>query len=346
MTRRQFVVSACAASRIAAQESTFSAAARLVLLDVQVIDRDTGKVLDSLLPDDFQVEDEGRLREIAIFEYGSLPLDLALMVDVSGSMTEASRAMVQTLRWAVQDLQPLDRVALLTFSKSSTIVLPFTESRAKLLEEAERAVRHTSRLEPGTRLYDALVAAAGLFREEGKSAPDRRRAILAVTDDKELNSTSKADSVITALLESNAPANAVVINTREPSRRRTITRVGIPIPGVPPIVDDRQRPAPKRAYLSMERIVAETGGELTNRREREDFLGEMFARIRSRYLLGFYADTGPREAGFHRLSVRLSAARQRDFPHALIRSRTGYYTTRGDRTASAVPVERFHNPFG
>lgn len=107
--------------------------------------------------------------------------------------------------------------------------------------------------------------------------------------------------------------------------RRRITRLGVPIPGVPPITDDRQLPPPKHVYLSMERIVAETGGEMTKRREREDFLGEMFARIRSRYLLGFYADTETGGAMFHRLTVRLSPARQRDDPRALVRAPTGHY---------------------
>jgi VWFA-related protein len=324
MTRRHFALSACATFRIAAQQAIFRAETRLVLLDVQVIDRDSGKTLNSLLRDDFQVEDDGRLQEVKIFEYASTPLDLMLLVDVSGSMIEASRAMVQTLRWAVQDLRSSDRVALITFSKNSSVVLPFTDSRSKLLEAAERAVEHTSRLEQGTRLYDALVTAAGLFRAEGRAVPDRRRAVLAVTDDKESNSKSKAQTVITELLESNAIANAVVINTREPAGRRRITRLGVPIPGVPPITDDRQ-PPPKHVYLSMERIVAETGGEMTNRREREDFLGEVFARIRSRYLLGFYADTETGGAVFHRLTVRLSPARQRDYPRALVRARTGYY---------------------
>lgn len=328
MTRRHFALSACATFRIAAQQATFHAEARLVLLDVQVIDRDSGKILDSLLRDDFRVEDDGRLQEVKLFEYASTPLDLVLLVDVSGSMIEASRAIVQTLRWAVQDLRSSDRVALITFSKNSTVVLLFTESRSKLLEAAERAVEHTSRLEQGTQLYDALVTAAGLFRAEGKAVPDRRRAVLTVTDDKESNSKSKAQAVITELLESNAIANAVVINTREPAGRRRITRLGVPIPGVPPITGDRQLPPPKHVYLSMQRIVAETGGEMTNRREREDFLGEIFARIRSRYLLGFYADTETGGPVFHRLTVRLSPARQRDYPRALVRTRTGYYAAR------------------
>lgn len=327
MTRRHFLLAICAAPPLAAQQPTFRSDTLLVLLDVQVVDRDSGKVLDSLRPDDFHVEDEGQFQEIRVFEYGSTPLDLVLLVDVSGSMIEASRAMVQTLRWAVQDLGTSDRVALVAFSKKPTVVLPFTESRTELLREAERVVAHTTRLEQGTRLYDALVSAAGLFRAEGRAVPDRRRAILVVTDDKESGSTAKADTVIGELLEASAPANAVVINTRDPAGRRRITRLGVPIPGVPPIIDDRQWPGPKQVYPYLERIVTETGGEMTNRREREDFLGEMFARIRARYLLGFYADLNDNQPAFHRVTVRLSPARQKEHPRALIRARSGYNAT-------------------
>lgn len=324
MTRRQFILSTSAVRCWASQEPIFRSETALVLIDAQVLNRDTGKVISSLNREDFEVLDEGEPREIKVFDFGSVALDLVLLLDVSGSMIEASRALVQTLRWAVEDLLPRDRVALMTFSAKPKIVLGLTQSRSELLREAESSVAHTLRLDQGTRLYDALAAAAELLRSEGKPSQDRRRAVLVLTDDKESRSKAKLEAVVTELLESNATANAVVIHTREPAGGGRITRIGIPIPGVPPIVDDRRKPAANRVYLSIERIVNETGGEMTSRREREDFLGEMFARIRSRYLLGFYPPSEINRPAFRRLTVRLGPAKQKEYPRALIRARAGY----------------------
>lgn len=76
----------------------------------------------------------------------------------------------------------------------------------------------------------------------------------------------------------------------------------------------------------MEHVVTETGGEMTRRNEREDFLGEMFSRLRAHYLLGFYPDATTVAGGFRGLTVRLSPERMKDYPSAVLRARSGYYS--------------------
>ncbi|MCL4486682.1 MAG: VWA domain-containing protein [Chloroflexi bacterium] len=324
-TRRQLILSVGLGARIAAQEPVFRADSRLVLLDVQVLERDGGKPIATLVRQDFEIDDEGRAREIRLFEFGSTPLDLVLLVDIGGSMIEASRAMAQTLGWAVQELRPGDRVAVATFSGKVTVVLPFSPPTNKIQQATQQAVQHISRVEPGTHLFDALAEGARLFQAEGPVPSPRRRALLAVTDDKESGSKMKIGPLIAALLKADAAVNAVIINTRDPQGGRRIARIGLPIPGVPPITDDRRLPGPKQVYHSMERVVNETGGEMTRRNEREDFLAEMFARIRARYLLGFYSDTLATPGSFRRVTLRLSQERAKQYPSAVMRARSGYY---------------------
>lgn len=195
------------------------------------------------------------------------------------------------------------------------------------VEAAERAVEHTSRLEQGTRLYDALVTAAHLFRAEGRAVPDRRRAVLAVTDDKESNSKSKAHTVITELLESNAVANAVVINTRA-SRQAAHYSIG---------AADSRRPSHYRrpAITSPQACLPLDGTDCRRDWRRDDKParagGLPAGDVRTHplaILTWLLQDTETSGTVFHRLTVRLSPARQRDYTRALVRARTGYYAAR------------------
>jgi VWFA-related protein len=326
LTRRHLLLSLGAGTPLAAQEPIFRADSRLVLMDVQVLERDGGKAIGTLAREDFEIQDEGHAQDIRIFEFGSTQVDLVLLVDVSGSMIEASRAMVQTLRWALLELGPEDRMALTAFSSHVNVVFPLSHPAAATVEAAQGAVQHISRVESGTHLYDALAEAARLCQVEGPATAQRRRAVLAVTDDKESGSKAKIGPLITDLLNADVVVNAVIINTCDPLGGGRIARIGLPIPGVPPITDDRRLPGPKQVYLSMERVVTETGGEISRRGEREDFLGEMFSRLRARYLLGFYPDATTVAGGFRRLTVRLSPARMKDYPSAVLRAHSGYYS--------------------
>lgn len=234
LSRRHLLLSLGAGARLAAQEPVFRADSRLVLMDVQVLERDGGKAISTLVREDFEIQDEGHMQEIRIVEFGSTPVDLVLLVDVSGSMIEASRAMVQTLRWARQDLGPEDRMALATFSSEVNVVFPFSHPTASTLESAQRAVQHISRVESGTHLYDALTEGARLFQVEGPVMAQRKRAMLAVNDDKESGSKVKIAPLIANVLKVDVVVNVVIINTRDPLGGGRVARIGLPIPGVRP----------------------------------------------------------------------------------------------------------------
>lgn len=196
VTRRAFAASAWAVSRCRGQEPVFRAETRLVVIDAQVVERRTGRVIEILTREDFVIEDEGEPQEIKVFDFGLTPLDLVLLIDVSGSMLDVSRTMAQALRQAVRELDAMDRVALIVFSNRAKVVLPLTESRTELQSGLEDALRMVTRRESGTRLYDALAQAARLLQAEGKPVAHRRRAVLAVTNDQESKSKATLEEII------------------------------------------------------------------------------------------------------------------------------------------------------
>src|SRR6186997_3176187 len=68
-----------------AQQATFSVRTEMVVLPVTVTDA-RGQSVAGLTSDRFRVYDDGRLRPIALFRGGEVPLIVGLIVDYSQSM--------------------------------------------------------------------------------------------------------------------------------------------------------------------------------------------------------------------------------------------------------------------
>ena len=96
----------------------------LVKVDVQVTARD-GKTISDLTQQDFTVFDENQPQPVAYFGRESEPLDLLLLLDVSGSMRRSLEDLAAGTRAALAQLHPGDRVALMLFSRRTNVVQPF-----------------------------------------------------------------------------------------------------------------------------------------------------------------------------------------------------------------------------
>ena len=60
-------------------------AANIVWVTVNVLHRD-GQLVTGLAASEFEIEDNGEKRDITVFRRDTIPIALALMIDVSGSM--------------------------------------------------------------------------------------------------------------------------------------------------------------------------------------------------------------------------------------------------------------------
>lgn len=119
-----------------------------------------------------------------------LPLSLAFVVDVSGSMAgiplektgASAKILVETI------LVPADRVALVTFSTDVDTRVPLTEAHEDLLRAWPVASEGQY-----THLYDALKRAI----EELRDAPAGKRAILLFSDGEDIGSSLTLEDVVT-----------------------------------------------------------------------------------------------------------------------------------------------------
>jgi VWFA-related protein len=170
-------------------QQTFRASADVVTIQASV--RDThGRVLRGLTPADFEIRDNGELRQIlSLRSDRQSPLSLALLVDMSGSMRVSAK--VAMARQAFDSLlaqlrQGQDEAAVFTFDSALHERQPFTTDLSKLKGTL-------TEFEPfgTTSLYDATAAAARRLA----SRTGAHKAIVVLTDGLDTSSAMTAAEV-------------------------------------------------------------------------------------------------------------------------------------------------------
>ena len=289
-----------------AQEPTFRAGVALVKVDAQVADHG-GRVVEGLTEEDFAVLDDGRPQKIAYFGKEEEPLDLVLLLDVSGSMHRHLELLAQTAQSALQQLYRSDRVAVVLFAKRAEVREPLTQDFRAVEQELRDAV-HTEALGSGTLINASVVAAAQYLQKQ----PVRgRRAVLIVTDNVSLNYLLPDEEVIRQLYAADAVLNGILIGKQK--------RPDPPKPG--------QYVNPDFTPSDVFKLAEQTGGEAMQAGKIGESFRNMIERIRARY--GIQYEAPPSEPGaFHLIRVELAPEARRRHHDAMVRARAGYYAAR------------------
>ncbi len=105
----------------------------LVNLNVSVFNSKLKMFVGSLAKEDFRVLENNEEQTVTYFASTDVPFDLVLVVDLSGS-TKEKRSLIKnsTLRF-IEAARPKDRLAIVTFSATNTLLSPLTLDRAQLM---------------------------------------------------------------------------------------------------------------------------------------------------------------------------------------------------------------------
>jgi Ca-activated chloride channel family protein len=155
----------------------------------------------------FQLSEEGIVQKIVRFEpQTNRPLDLALMIDTSGSAAIELKIERDAAEHFVQEVvRPNDRLAVFSFTSDVVQLSNFSDD-AKVLEGAIRRVEMGADM--GTSLYDAVVLGSQSVRRQGA---ERRRALVIITDAGETTSVSKFEDARRAAISANILLYTVVV---------------------------------------------------------------------------------------------------------------------------------------
>lgn len=181
------------------------------LVSVPVIATDAnGMYLPDLTRDDFRIAEDGVPHEIAFFATISAPFHVVLMLDTSASTQEKLRLIQEAARVFVEQLQPADRVKVISFDDQVKDLNEFTSDR-KLLTSAINNTRSGQ----GTKLYDAFDLALNTVRR----IPGRR-AIVIFTDGVDWRSDAATfDGTLRGLDEEGVIVYPIRYDTRSEAER-------------------------------------------------------------------------------------------------------------------------------
>jgi VWFA-related protein len=301
---------------LAAQERPrFSSEVQLVMVDTEVTEKGTGRPLELLGPDDFEIYDDGHPRPVREFHFETAPLDFVFLLYSFGFAPVVEvNDFRRGLNNLIAELQDHDRAAVLQSDSASKVDLALTGDKGAIREALlgiKRGMAPHVRPPIPTHLYDAVLAATAIFRSP--KDPSRRRVIVALTGDLERDSKIGLDTLTTSLLEADTTLFGVLMPVAADNARSPM-HVGLPIP----------TPTHPAVYSSIRPAIEATGGEAVPGDLYPERLPELIRRIRLRYLLGFYAEPSPVRK-LHFLDVRLTPAALSRYPNALVRARQGFY---------------------
>ncbi|HEX6284075.1 MAG TPA: VWA domain-containing protein [Pyrinomonadaceae bacterium] len=143
------------------------------LVTVPVIATDiNGAYVANLRQEEFALMEDGVAQQIAFFGKVAMPFHVVLMLDTSSSTQDKLRLIQQAAFTFVQQLQPADRVKVISFDDQVRDLNEFTNNRETL-----RVAIDGTRSGQGTKVYDAMELALNTIRRiQG------RKAIVIFTD--------------------------------------------------------------------------------------------------------------------------------------------------------------------
>jgi VWFA-related protein len=277
-------------------ERTFRSAVDLVTIQASVRDK-RGRVVSGLTAADFEVRDNGQLRQIlSLRSDRQSPLTVAILVDMSGSMGLSSK--ISMARHAYGSVlaelrQGHDTVGLFTFDSALHERHPFTDDLARLKGAL-------SEFEPfgATSLYDATAAAAQRLAEKSGG----HKAIIVLTDGLDTSSGLTASEV--SGLASSIDVPVFVVATVPSIDQRLVMESS-----------DR---APSQT-ADLRDLTEWTGGQFvfaSTLIETTVVATTLIDQLRQQYVLAIEAGSGPE---WRRLDVHVKR------PSAIVKARSGYF---------------------
>jgi len=291
-----------------AQQPTFKSGVDMVPLTVTVTDT-SGKYVTGLTGSDFQVYEDGVEQPLAFFASDEVPIDVALVLDTSGSMVFDLPLVQSAATGLVRRLRAVDRAAVVDVKQSARIPQPFTSDRASI----ETAI-HSLTASGDTALYDGLYVALKEFEHERKLAADvRRQTLVLLSDGLDNNSHVVFDDVLD--FARRIDVNIYVIALRSaladvPRRQQDSTIL--------------------HADYALNTLTRESGGRVfvpKSARDLSAIYSAIAQELSSQYELGYLPQRSVVEEGFRRVAVRV-----RPQTDAVARTRSGYYATSRTRT--------------
>ena len=278
-------------------QATFRSTTAIVSVSASV--KRGNAVVANLKAADFILTDNGVPQKIEAVSIESVPVDVSLFLDTSGSTAGKLDEMQHDVQSVLQLLRPVDRFRLLTIGDTVNEIVPWVPAGTKVTAPIE-AVGGISLIR------DALMLALA-HRPE----PDRRHLVVGMTDRRDCGSVVPASLLLDVAGRSDAVLHLVDYDGSGGGSRYRVRTCS-------------PQAAPKGEEM-MTQAAERTGGQLheQSRFFRASSIARAFKTIfddfRQSYVLRF-SPSGVKGPGWHAIAVSVPSAK-----NATIRARQGYY---------------------
>lgn len=253
---------------------TFSARVREVNVLFSASDW-RGRFVSDLKPTDVTVFDNGKQPESIIYflREENLPLEVGILIDVSGSVANVFRAQQKAASMFLeQTLRSTDQASLITFGTETRVVQEFT-TNVPLLGSA---IANLGVGDTATAIFDAVRTSSEILAQQQQSGPNRR-ALVLITDGEDNASHGQLNDAIDAALQSEVVI--FVLNTNV-------------------------HPESTDAWLK--KLAESTGGNVLHAAGEKTLkaaFGRVNQQLRSQYVLGYKPAYLQTDRSFHRIRL-------------------------------------------
>ena len=288
----------------------------LVVVPVSVSDAQ-GQPVRDLKPGDFRIEEDGRQQEIAqLGDPEQVPLDIAILVDVSGSVVARFDFEQEAAsRFLERVLKPEDRATVFAIDETPRLIQQLTSA-----SNASRSLMSIKPANSYTAFFDSLVAATNYL--DRNSSNGRRRIIVVISDGDDtarILTVSRAKPDIIGM-----DAQLQLIQNAQIDILHDIQRAEVTFYSINPSGQTmRLNVRTARSEAGMERLAAATGGAAfvpAHESDLTNIFNRIASEIRSQYLLQYYSNNQSGGPAFRRIAVTTPAHSE-----LRVRAREGYY---------------------
>ena len=264
----------------------------LVVLNVTVTDG-SGQYVHKLSHKDFKVLEDGVEQRVTLFSIEETPFAAAILLDTSGSMenrlTLARAAAVRFL----DGLREEDVAAIYHFDSKVKQLSDFAPGRDL------PPVAYDLRSDGMTALNDAVVRAA----KDLAKRPEKRKAIIVLSDGADTKSSATPEKALNAALQANATIYTVDMSDPQLNQVARMSAAGA---------------LKNYANKSGGRFVSKPGG-----RALDEAFREILQELSNQYTLGYRPQNTARDGRWRAIQIKLSR------PELSGRTRNGYRAPKG-----------------
>jgi VWFA-related protein len=273
----------------------------LVLVDATVKTK-AGQIMADLKKEAFKLREDGVPQKLDVFSRDELPLDVALVLDLSDSIGPFLGPLRDAANTALGALKPEDEVALFTFSTEAELRVPFTHDKSKIAQQI-----NDFRVGGATNINDGIFVAAKYLLT---APPKGRRVIILISDDVGTDAGGQGThDIVTETIAS----DAVLYNLKIPGYNPPATLFAASmIPGL----------------VNIRKVMDQTGGEIFDVKDvahLDAAFRALIERIKTRYTLGYYTNANGATGKPHKLDVRLASSFGKKGHDYVVLAKSGYY---------------------